>query len=526
MTLLQRVFPYLCLVAVLPAQERNVFPGDRLPARLKPFSPERREGAAAIDSETLRKWLARLASREFEGRATGTPGYEKAARYVAGKFREFGLSPAGEEGGFFQPVPFVELKPLPEESRLTVLDGEEREVLRIGLGEGFSGRISSDSDLSFRPVFLVARKGEDYRDLSLEGKAVVLVDRGRKTRWGSSEAVSRLWRKRIGCLFLVDEERASLSPKEGGLIRFAAKEGAGGRRSARNRYYLTMETAKRLAEAAGLSGAALSSSKSWTGLPKRPVTFHLRIRVESKKVFAANVLGILEGTDPEASAEILGLGAHLDHLGTREDGTIYYGADDDASGVTALLAVAKAFTTNPRKPRRSILFMAFCGEEMGLIGSAWFTDHPAVRLDRMVAELQMEMVGRREENLRTGEKPEDNLNTLHLVGSRKLSGELHRICLEQNRAHIGFSFEFDEERLFSRSDQLNFARKNIPVVFFFAGFHPQNHTPRDTIDRIDFAKLVRVAKLVYAVAFEIADRKERIVPDRTWKEVMGGRRRR
>ena len=189
------------------------------------------------------------------------------------------------------------------------------------------------------------------------------------------------------------------------------------------------------------------------------------------------------------------------------------------------------FAKNPTRPRRSILFVTFCGEEMGLRGSDYFARNPPIPLSSIVAELQMDMIGRNEEfvNRRSGEvteKAEDNVNSLHLVGTKKLSMDLHEVCLEKNSAHIGFDFEYDEEDVFGRSDHANFARKDIPIAFFFTGFHPQYHQPDDTVDRINFPKLVRVAKLVYSVAFEIADRDERIVRDRLFKDVPRTRRRR
>jgi Zn-dependent M28 family amino/carboxypeptidase len=142
----------------------------------------------------------------------------------------------------------------------------------------------------------------------------------------------------------------------------------------------------------------------------------------------------------------------------------------------------------------------------------------------------MDMIGRNEEKVdrRSGEvteRAEDNLNSLHLVGTEKLSKDLHRVCLDQNAAHVGFEFEYDEEGVFGRSDHANFARKDIPIAFFFTGFHPQYHKPDDTIDKIDFPKLARVARLVYAIAFEIADRDERVVRDRKFSEIPQPRRR-
>jgi len=255
------------------------------------------------------------------------------------------------------------------------------------------------------------------------------------------------------------------------------------------------------------------------------------IEVETKSVFACNVVGMLRGRDPELTKEIVGIGSHLDHIGKR--GTqVNNGADDDGSGTTGVLAVARAFTKNKKMPRRSLLFMAFCGEEMGLIGSKYYVDHPLFPNSQMVAELQMDMIGRNEERTRRSktkddsEHAEDNVNSLHLVGTKKLSDEMHKICLDANDKFGGFAFEYDEEGVFSRSDHKNFAQKDIPIAFFFTGFHPQYHKPDDTVDRIDFPKLTRVARLVYSIAWETAERDNRPKVDRTYTEVMQAERKR
>ena len=216
-------------------------------------------------------------------------------------------------------------------------------------------------------------------------------------------------------------------------------------------------------------------------------TCRSNIEVETKTVFACNVVGMLRGRDPKLSKEIVGIGSHLDHIGKR--GTVINnGADDDGSGTTGVLAVARAFAKNKIKPKRSLLFMAFCGEEMGLIGSNYYVEHPLFENSSMVAELQMDMIGRNEERARRSkdvddsEKAEDNINCLHLVGTKKLSDEMHQICLAANEKYGRFAIEYDEENVFGRSDHKNFARKDIPIAFFFTGFHPQYHKPDDTVE--------------------------------------------
>jgi Zn-dependent M28 family amino/carboxypeptidase len=157
------------------------------------------------------------------------------------------------------------------------------------------------------------------------------------------------------------------------------------------------------------------------------------------------------------------------------------------------------------------VFVAFCGEERGLVGSKHFVTHPPIPLPSIVAELQLDMVGRSEENAR--ETAAQNRNSLHLIGTEKLSGDLHRLCLDVNRAVGRFDLEWDEEEVFWRSDHVNFAKHGIPVAFFFTGFHSDYHGPGDTAEKVDYDKLGRVATYVHAVAAQLAQQDERPLVD-------------
>ena len=175
---------------------------------------------------------------------------------------------------------------------------------------------------------------------------------------------------------------------------------------------------------------------------------------------------------------------------------IYPGADDDGSGSTAMLLVAKALTSNELKPKRSVVFMAFTGEEKGLVGSRYYAANPIMPLEDMSCLLQMDMVGRNEE--KSGEAPEDNVNTIHLIGSKRISTQLHNMTLAAND-YIQFEFEYDEESVYTRSDHYSFAVKGVPITFLFSGFHPDYHRATDTIDKINFDKIVSAARLNYIV---------------------------
>ncbi len=493
------------LLPALAAQENE-------PPKFEPLAADRQKGFESIDVETCTAWLTYLASDELGGRETGQPGYKLAADFIAARFKEFGLKPVGGDGTYFQAVPFAKVGPNVETSYLAIRTAEGEELFRVTPGKGLGGQISEKSDREAEIVELVANTVDDVKDADVKGKVVLFTDKSSRGR--RSRATFELWRAAPAGIISVNDEAAATVRR-----RIAA---GGSRNSARRGRFRRPNTYSITGELALQIRAALKEHGT--------LTMKAFIEIERKPVFAANVVGFLEGSDPALKHEIVGVGSHLDHIG-KNGQRINNGADDDGSGTTGVLAVARAFSVNGVRPRRSILFMCFSGEEKGLIGSRHYVNNPIFPNENMIAELQMDMIGRNEEfvNRRSGEvteKAEDNVNSLHLVGTKKLSMDLHEVCLEKNSAHIGFDFEYDEEDVFGRSDHANFARKDIPIAFFFTGFHPQYHQPDDTVDRINFPKLVRVAKLVYSVAFEIADRDERIVRDRLFKDVPRTRRRR
>ena len=219
----------------------------------------------------------------------------------------------------------------------------------------------------------------------------------------------------------------------------------------------------------------------------------LRMRYREELAAVPNVVAWLEGSDPDLKHEYVVLGSHLDHLGIR-GGQVYPGADDNGSGSTAVLNIAKAFATNETRPKRSVLFIWFAAEEIGLVGSKHYCDNPTKPLENMICMFNIDMVGRNEET--KDETSEENEGSIHLVGSQKGETDIHDIVLEANK-YVGFRFELDQEDVWNRSDQINFFKKGVPVSFLFGGFHPDYHMPSDFVSEINFKKLVSAAKLYY-----------------------------
>ncbi len=228
-----------------------------------------------------------------------------------------------------------------------------------------------------------------------------------------------------------------------------------------------------------------------------------------------NVLAYIKGSSkPE---EILVISSHYDHVGIDDEGNIYNGADDDGSGTVAILEIAEAFTKaieDGFRPKRSILFLNNTGEEKGLIGSKWYTDHPVFPLAQTVTDLNIDMIGR------VGEGKEDAGDYVYLIGSDKLSTELHELSEEVNNKYTNLELDYtyndenDPNRFYYRSDHYNFAKHDIPIIFYFNGVHEDYHQMTDTPDKINYDLLAKRAKLVFLTAWEVANRDERPFVDK------------
>jgi hypothetical protein len=233
---------------------------------------------------------------------------------------------------------------------------------------------------------------------------------------------------------------------------------------------------------------------------------------KSRFVKGENVLGYIEGGD--LKEELIIITAHYDHLG-KHDSLLFNGADDDGSGTVAVMEIAEAFMLAKKEgkgPRRSVLIMPVSGEEKGLLGSKYYTENPVYPLKNTVANLNIDMIGRLDNF-------HDTADYVYLIGADMLSQELHNISEQVNKKYIGlnldytFNAEDDPNRYYYRSDHYNFAKNNIPVIFYFNGIHEDYHKETDTVEKIDFKKIETITRLVFLTAWELANRDERIVVD-------------
>ena len=241
----------------------------------------------------------------------------------------------------------------------------------------------------------------------------------------------------------------------------------------------------------------------------------MELSIKGNPVQTENVVAIIEGsTLPE---EYIVISSHLDHEGVK-NGEIYNGADDDGSGSVALLEVAEAFQNAVKAgkgPKRSIIFLHVSGEEKGLLGSRYYTDNPLYPLANTIANLNIDMVGRTDPK-----RENENDNYIYLIGSDRLSTELHEVSEAANKATVNLELDYtynaedDPNRFYFRSDHYNFAKNNIPVIFYFNGTHADYHKPTDTVEKIRYDLLAQRSQLVFYTAWELANREERIVVDK------------
>lgn len=444
----------------------------------------------SITATELRMHLSFLASQELGGRYTFSSGNQIAARYIASQLEAMGFRGAARDGSFFQKIEFQTVKVDRALSRIT-LEGS-REFL---YGSDFYSPDPNDCDLRGEMVFAADEK------LDLQGRIAVATTR---------QNLETLRERGAVAVLLLPETRSSISWE---LVASASEAERRMQRLQRREapvYFLNPRAATAVLRDLGIDFHALLEDISrQLPLPKAERSASVNIRVVTRRTstISQNVVGVLDGHDPRLKAEYLLVSAHYDHLET-VGGQIFPGADDDASGVSAVLAIARAFTHT--RPKRSVVAMFHTGEEIGLYGSRYFTEiDPLVPLNSIVACLNIDMIGRSRAS--EAESELTDANSVYVIGSDKHSSSLHRLSIETNKQlyRLGFDYRYNDEshpsRLFYRSDHYNYARKGIPVIFFFTGLHKDYHRPSDTIEKIDFNKMTRIARTVFAIGWNVAN---------------------
>ena len=269
----------------------------------------------------------------------------------------------------------------------------------------------------------------------------------------------------------------------------------------------------------------LAKSKALDAVDLVDVTWNFSLDRTEEAIVGQNVLGYIPGSDSLLREELIVITAHYDHVGII-DGEIHNGADDDGSGTVSVLELAQAFQEAVKAgegPKRSVLLMTVVGEEKGLLGSEWYADHPIWPLEQTVANLNIDMIGRVDEA-----HPDDD-RYVYLIGSDKLSSELHEISENTNSTYTNLALDYtfnapdDPNRFYYRSDHYNFAKNKIPVIFYFSGVHEDYHRPGDDPEKIHYDKTAEIGQLVFYTAWQLATKRNalRLTGSTTSNEITG-----
>ena len=477
--------------------------------------------ANTITKEELKAALYTYASDAFEGRLTGAPGQKKAVNFLKEYYESFGVPAARPDGNYFQKVA-IEVANVPTVS-ISLNNTSFKHIDDfVSVTSSKTNRLNTN-EITYASYGINDDNYNNYKDLDVKGKVVLIK---------SGEPVNN-----DGVFVISGSKEASKwsNPRE----EFTAKRDAALSKGAKavlfyypqvyamaaNRFGTSSDRMSLATEAAEFYFFIINTKLAETLVKDITTTdsteviiqdFSLDFKNNAKPVDTENVAAFIKGS--EKPDEILVISAHLDHEGVK-DGQIYNGADDDGSGTVAVLEIAEAFAKAKKDgngPKRSILFLNVTGEEKGLLGSAYYTDvDPIFPLENTVANLNIDMIGRTDPK-----REKRNRDYLYLIGSDKLSTELHNISEDANKKYMNIDLDYtfnadnDPNRFYFRSDHYNFAKNNIPVIFYFNGTHDDYHQPSDTPDKIQYDLLQDRTRLIFYTAWEIANRSERIVVDK------------
>jgi peptidase M28-like protein len=484
-------------------------------------------GVASITAEDVRQRIYRIADDSMRGRATPSPELEKMAGYVAAEFRRFGLTPAGDSGGYLQRYPLNVYEAVAESAAVWASGTAS---VRWTLGQDMKFIQGTPSaDRTAAGAILVTgtpQSGGGIDSATATGK-IAIVPIGATGFAGASALLQRHPAAIVVILDLPDSMWAQFPSQQSGRVVENPNAGGGlvippilAVRGAQAQSWLAQAGVNLDSARAGAAGPL--AARAVPGL-----TLHVELpRRLLQRTGAPNVVGILEGSDPVLKHEYVVFSGHMDHIGMPNDGegcspkgadSICNGADDDGTGSVAVLELAEAFASAPVRPKRSLIFLTVSGEERGLWGSAYFADHPTVPIDSIVADLNSDMVGRsdtlRDSMVVIGREHSDLGTTLDQVAAAHP---------ELRMTPVGD--RWPQENLYFRSDHYNFARKGVPILFFTSGLHPDYHQVSDTPDKIDTEKEARFVRLEYYLGETVANaaQKPQWNPDSYRRIVQGG----
>jgi hypothetical protein len=478
-------------------------------AEPSPF-PQNKNSTAELSAGDIQYHVNYLASDSLEGRLAGTAGNEKAAGYITAEFERFGLQPLGDNDSYEQKFDFIGEVKLGEKNQITLQRGGRDTTLSLNtdfIPAGFSASDSVSAEVVFAGYGIAAEKlnYDDYANIEVKGKIVLALRYSpvsnnphasfaefEPMRYKSLQARQR-GAKALLVVNLADSATPAL-PK----LQFDRSAGDAGLAVA----YITVEAADwLLAE----TGQTVKNLKAQINSNQKPNSFAIAgsratvmTAIKLQRRISANVIGKLTGSDPQLKEQAVIIGAHYDHLGRsstgamdpNSEGQIHNGADDNASGTAGMLELAQYFTSQKERPRRSLIFMAFSGEELGLLGSAHYVEHPTFPLAQTTAMINMDMVGRMR----------DSMLVVHGIGT----SPPWQALVERLNQPPQFRLTLKKEGP-GPSDHASFYRKNIPVLFFFTNEHEDYHRVTDDADKINAGDEARILRFIAQLVTEVAN---------------------
>ncbi len=513
---------------------------------IEPAGPNNKyKGAEVITADQLKDYLSFIASDELEGRDTPSRGLDIAAKFIATNLSRWGVKPGGDNGTYFQRIALNKTTVDTTQTMLEI-NGQRFMVGADFLGNAYYGSGSASAPLVYvgHGLVIKAKNIDAFQGIDVKDKIVV---------WTSEFPAGVTYADFAGPQGEQWENASHYAARHGakGGISIASFQALSNwdqtrKNSTVNGTYaveklqtpgepsipvisLSPKAANALFQNEQVSATKIFNSAAsgepsfyFEFTPEKKVTFTVKMKTD--QVYTQNVVGVLEGSDGNLKNEYVALGAHYDHVGVgapiNGDG-IYNGADDDGSGTVSILAIAEALAKGPR-PKRSVLFIWHTGEEKGLWGARYFTRYSTVPMEKIVAQLNLDMVGRSKSpnNTIPANAELSSSNEIYVIGSKMMSTALGELSEAVNGSYYNLSFNYkyddpnDPNKFFFRSDHFCYAQKGIPIIFYTDGDHEDYHKVTDHVEKIDFQKMLKVARTVYATAWELAGGMKRPVVDK------------
>lgn len=530
----KQLYAFLLAISLL-------LPGAAFGQRAVKITQAERLAAETITAAQIRDYLYFVASDAMEGRDTPSRGLDTTAEFLKMMLSRWGFKPAGDEGTFFQKIALRAESVDPAANTLRI-NGQNYVInddfLRL------SGNVEANSGLVFaKDGWMVKSKNIDaYSGVDVTGKIVVLYSSGFPNRMAITPIPDGLTRADLtgtkgidwadpvtyarqkgaaGIVLVASPQiqaswpqfrqflsRGNTYPEK--LRESSADDGA--------RNFPVLIVSEKVGDAIFAGEVGNKTSNSAFEI-KKSASLTTGSKAETK--WTQNVVALWEGSDPVLKKEMVAIGAHYDHVGINANAPgpdkLWNGADDDGSGTVGVLAIAEALAKAKTRPKRSVLLVWHVGEEKGLWGSEYFNKFPTVDIKNVIAQLNIDMIGRSRKNGDTNPKNKDLTggNSVYVIGTSMMSSTLGSLVKAANGSYLNLGYDFryddpkDRNRFFFRSDHFNYAVNGIPIAFWFDGVHEDYHQPGDEPQKIDYDKMQKVVRTIFATMWELTELKER-----------------